>query len=92
MNSRVNRKKPKVATVRVSLTPYGRAAYKFQQAAHKADVCQHPLVDALAASRTDINGGICNAFAKFTMEGMNVCGKHASYILLQAAYRAGLSK
>lgn len=85
--------KQKVATVHVALTQYGRASYKLQQAARKAELCQHPLLEEAAMYRARTGEApFCMALAKFTLEGMNVCGKHASFILLQAAYKAGAAR
>lgn len=85
------KKKPAVATVHVSLTSYGKAAYRYQQASTRASLCQHLLGEEAQRYRAD-GDKQCNAYAKFELEGMPVCGKHASYILLQAAYRAALKR
>lgn len=82
--------KERVATVHVSLTPYGKAAYRFQKAAQSADLCEHPVGEEAARYRQGSTQ--CLAMAKFTLEGMKVCGKHASFLLLQAAYKAGLKR
>ena len=86
-------KKTKVATVRVSLTNFGKVAYRYQRAQKHAEQCQHPLTDAtMLFYASSGRSGICTANAKFVLEGMPVCGKHASYILLQAAYKAAIGK
>lgn len=82
----------KGASVNVALTKFGLAAYRYQQAQERAEKCQHPLTDATMYMAHHDHPGVCTAYAKFVLEGMPVCGKHASYILLQAAYKAGISK
>lgn len=82
-------KRSRVATVHVELTQYGRASFLVNNAAAHADLCEHPTSEWTA----NFNGhGRCNSLAKFVLEGMKVCGKHASFILLRAAYKAGMTK
>lgn len=83
------KKTVKSATVKVSLTTYGKAAYVYQNAAKHAASCEHPTGDFTK----NFNGhDQCCMLAKFVLDGKRVCGKHASMILLKAAYEAAFRK
>lgn len=83
--------KNKLATVKVALLPFGRAAYRYQHEQRKAvkrgEFCQQMKITDRSGQYVE-NGEQCESLAKMIVDGKAVCGKHASFLMLQAAYKA----
>lgn len=85
--------KRKDATVKVSLLPFGRAYLRYERERAKAtkrgELCQQVKITDRSGQYVE-NGDRCDNLAKMVVDGKMVCGRHASFLMLQAAYKASL--
>lgn len=81
----------KSATVKVGLLPFGRAYLRYQEERLKAikrgDLCQQLKITDRSGQYVE-GGDRCECLAKMIVDGKVVCARHASMLMLHAAYKA----